>query len=42
MEFVDVKVHPDRMDEMLKWSGGGRQVPIIVEDGAATIGYGGT
>ena len=42
MEFVDVKVNPDRMGEMLKYSGGGRKVPVILEDGKVTIGYGGS
>ncbi len=30
------------MDEMLKLSGGRRQVPIIIEDGKLVVGYGGT
>jgi len=30
------------MEEMLKYSGGVRKVPVIVEDGKATIGYGGS
>ena len=30
------------MEEMLKYSNGQRQVPVIVEDGKATVGYGGT
>lgn len=30
------------MEEMLKYSGGERKVPVIVEDGRATVGYGGT
>ena len=30
------------MEEMLKHSGGQRQVPVIVEDGVVTVGYGGT
>jgi len=30
------------MDEMLKYSNGGRQVPVIVEGNKVTIGYGGT
>jgi glutaredoxin len=30
------------LDEMLSRSGGRRQVPVIVEDGRVTIGYGGT
>lgn len=30
------------MEEMLKYSNGQRKVPVIVEDGKATVGYGGT
>jgi hypothetical protein len=29
------------LDEMLKLSGGVRKVPVIVEKGKVTIGYGG-
>jgi glutaredoxin 3 len=32
---------PD-LDEMLAHSKGQRKVPVIVEDGKVTIGYGGT
>jgi len=35
------KSKPD-LDEMLVHSKGVRKVPVIVEDGRATIGYGGT
>jgi hypothetical protein len=30
------------LDEMLAHSKGVREVPVIVDDGAVTIGYGGT
>jgi hypothetical protein len=30
------------MEEMLKHSGGVRKVPVILEGGKATIGYGGS
>jgi hypothetical protein len=30
------------LKEMLGFSGGARKVPVIVEDGKATIGYGGS
>lgn len=30
------------MDEMLKYSGGDRRVPVIVEGDNITIGYGGS
>jgi hypothetical protein len=35
------KSAPD-LDEMLVHSQGARKVPVIVEDGRATIGFGGT
>lgn len=38
----NVTDHPDKMPELLKWSGGQRRVPIIVTDGTATIGFGGS
>jgi hypothetical protein len=37
-----VLVNPEKLDEMLKYSRGVRKVPVIVEKGKATIGYGGT
>lgn len=37
----DVKASKAIEDEALKWSDGQRQVPIIVTDGAATIGFNG-
>jgi glutaredoxin 3 len=39
---VDVKLDAAKLDEMLKFSKGSRNVPIIVEDGKVTVGYGGT
>jgi glutaredoxin len=30
------------MQEMLEKSGGRREVPVIVEDGQVTVGFGGT
>jgi glutaredoxin len=30
------------LEEMLKHSGGQRKVPVIVKDGVATVGFGGT
>ena len=30
------------LDEMLRHTAGGRAVPVIVEDGRVTVGYGGT
>jgi len=37
-----VKASPDQLAEMLRHSKGQRRVPVIVEDGEVTIGYGGT
>ena len=40
--YFDVKSDPKKLEEMLKHSGGKRQVPVIVEKGKVTIGFGGT
>jgi hypothetical protein len=37
-----VKTSSSDLDVMLEHSSGRRQVPVIVEDGRVTIGYGGT
>lgn len=42
MQYVNVKADPKGMEAMLKWSKGKRDVPVIVEDGKVTIGYGGS
>jgi glutaredoxin 3 len=42
VEYVNVKNHPEDLDRMLRYSNGRRQVPVIVEDGNVTIGFGGT
>jgi glutaredoxin len=39
---VDVKMDSGKLEEMLKFSGGSRMVPVIVEGEKVTIGYGGT
>ena len=42
-EYVNVNKNPARLSEMLKYSGGRRAVPVIVEAGVVTIGFeGGT
>ncbi len=41
-EYVDVKKNPADLDRMLALSGGKRRVPVIVEAGKVTIGFGGT
>ena len=40
--YVDVKKDSSKLAEMLKYSGGTRQVPVIVEGDKVKIGYGGT
>jgi hypothetical protein len=37
-----VQENPELLTEMLEASGGGRQVPVIIEAGKVTVGYGGT
>jgi hypothetical protein len=37
-----VKKEASRLPEMLKLSGGKRLVPVIIEGGKVTVGYGGT
>jgi len=37
-----VKVDRAKLEEMLKYSNGARNVPVIVEDGKVAIGYGGS
>jgi glutaredoxin 3 len=40
--YKDVYADSANLEELLKFSGGLRQVPLIVEDGRVTIGYGGS
>ncbi|MBI4848306.1 MAG: glutaredoxin [Nitrospirae bacterium] len=40
-QYYDVKADKAKLEEMLKHTGGQRKVPVIVEDGKVTIGYGG-
>lgn len=42
--FKEVNVQADQnaLQEMLKINGGRRSVPTIVEDGKATVGFGGS
>jgi glutaredoxin 3 len=40
--YIDVKKDKKSLEEMLKFSKGVREVPVIVEDGKVTIGFGGT
>jgi glutaredoxin 3 len=41
-EYVNVKKQADGLQRMLEYSGGRRLVPVIVDDGRVTIGFGGT
>ena len=42
MEYRNVKKSAPDLEVMLSHSGGARRVPIIVEEGKVTVGYGGT
>lgn len=42
VHYMDVKKDKGSLEEMLTFSKGVREVPIIVEDGKVTIGFGGT
>ncbi len=39
---MDVQSKPEGLKEMMKWTKGRRDVPVIVENGKATIGFGGS
>jgi glutaredoxin 3 len=41
-EYFNVKKKPAELERMLGYSRGRRSVPVIVEDGKVTIGFGGT
>ena len=41
-EYVNVKKSAAGLERMLGYSSGARRVPVIVEDGKVTIGFGGT
>jgi glutaredoxin 3 len=40
--YINVKHDPQSMEQMLAHSQGDRRVPVIVEGGKVTIGFGGT
>jgi glutaredoxin 3 len=42
VKYVDVGSDLSKLQEMLNISGGIRKVPVIVDGGKVTIGYGGT
>lgn len=41
-EYIDVYRQQGALSQMLELNGGVREVPVIVEDGRVTIGFGGT
>ncbi len=41
-EYVNVLDDPEKLKEMLKHSKGKRSVPVIVDDGKVTVGFGGS
>jgi glutaredoxin 3 len=41
-EYINVLQDDDRLQRMLKHSNGRRQIPVIVEAGKVTIGFGGS
>ena len=42
LQYLNVKKDADALRRMLELTGGQRRVPVIVEDGKVTIGFGGT
>jgi glutaredoxin 3 len=40
--YINVKKDAAELDRMLALTGGRRQVPVIVEAGKVTVGFGGT
>jgi glutaredoxin 3 len=42
VDYRNVKKSRADLQEMLDLAGGRRQVPVMVEDGKVTVGYGGT
>lgn len=42
VEFIDVKKNRADLDRMLGYSDGHRRVPVVVDEGKVTIGWGGT
>jgi len=42
VDYVNVKKNAADLQRMLTYSGGRREVPVIVDGGKVTIGFGGT
>ena len=41
-EYINVRGNRAELDRMLEFSKGARRVPVIVDEGKVTIGFGGT
>jgi glutaredoxin 3 len=41
-EYINVLEDDDGLQRMLNYSNGRRQIPVIVEEGKVTIGFGGS
>jgi len=42
VQYINVKKDADALRRMLELTGGKRRVPVIVDQGTVTIGFGGT
>ncbi len=42
VRYINVKKDATELERMLTLTGGQRQVPVVVENGKVTIGFGGT
>jgi len=42
VQYINVKKDADALRRMLELTGGQRRVPVIVEEGMVTVGFGGT
>ena len=42
MVYRDVRADPQALAEMLRLSQGNRRVPVLVEDGEVSLGFGGS
>ena len=42
VDYFDVSSNPDKLEEMLKYTNGSREVPIIVEGDKVITGFGGS
>ena len=40
--YIDITMDKDKLAQMLELTGGARQVPVIMENGKVTVGYGGS